>query len=115
MLDQLPPFDRGRRERLVHHDGQPGVQCGGGQLDVRAVGAGDHDQVELAPQQRVHVIDHLGLRVLGAHLLLPLGIRGDDRRQPQRGVGGDQRRVEDGPADAVSDKSDSQWRTHVPH
>ncbi|GAA3232993.1 hypothetical protein GCM10020256_48820 [Streptomyces thermocoprophilus] len=77
---------------------------------MRLVGGGDDDEVEIAGavEQLVRGHDDTHVRVFGAGLLLPLGGGRDHRVQGEALGGGDQRGVEDGTGEAVTDQADAQ-------
>ena len=105
-LSQLSHLVRGRRHRLVDHD-RPGVpQHGLGNGDVGGVGRRhDHeiDAVDLV-QQLVVARKDRDPGIAGDRLPPAFGVRGHHAGEIEAWLGGDERRVEHGSAEAVADK-----------
>lgn len=78
----------GRGDRLVHDHGDAGFEGGGGERDVRLVGGGDHDQVEVPGPQLVGGGGDVDVGELRAGLGLPGRVGGDDRVQGESVRGG---------------------------
>ena len=102
---QLLDVRRGRGDRLVDDDGEPGAQRCLGHRHVGAVGHGHDGQVEVvrSAQQLVEIGHDPCIWIPLASGSLALRMRCHDGRQQQPGRGRDQRRVEDRSAQPVTD------------
>ena len=74
------------RERLVHHDGQPGVEDALGVLDVLPARRRDDDEVEVwHREERVKVGHGQGIGQVGGDLGDPIGVSRRHRDDGQPG------------------------------
>jgi hypothetical protein len=106
--DELPRLRGACRERLVDDHGTSGIERRARERNMRAVGRGDDDQVEIAAfPQLVGVCNHARVRMIASRLVLALRLTGHDRGQPQAGGRDNQRRVENSTSQTVPDQSDA--------
>ena len=109
-------FRDGRRERLVHDEVLPVRDCLERERSVRAIGRGDHNEIEVVrvlPESRRRLDDaRIGVRARGVRLTL--GVARDDGRELKPWRRHDQRRVERCAGETVSNETNAKHARNVP-
>jgi hypothetical protein len=105
--DELLRVAQAGHERLVDHEGRTGLERGDALLEVHVRRRREDHEVEVAGprEQRLRAVDDLGVGVVLLRLRPPVGVAGGDEVERERGVGRDERGVEDAPRQAVTDDS----------